>query len=81
MKANIVDLRYRMKEIIEALDRNETITVYYRGKEKATIAPVKNNSDKEPNIKAKNHPFFGQMNEESTMDVEKIMTELRKGRF
>jgi hypothetical protein len=35
MKATITDLRYRMKDILKAIDRNETVTIFYRGKEKA----------------------------------------------
>lgn len=31
MKASIVDLRYHMKEILKALDRNEPVEILYRG--------------------------------------------------
>lgn len=41
MKASIVDLRYRMKEVLKAVDRGETVTVLYRGKEKAKLVPIK----------------------------------------
>jgi len=41
MKASIVDLRYKMNEVIKALERNETVTVLYHGKEKGVITPVK----------------------------------------
>jgi antitoxin (DNA-binding transcriptional repressor) of toxin-antitoxin stability system len=40
MKAIIVDLRYRMKDVLRAIDRGETVTVLYRGKEKAKLMPV-----------------------------------------
>lgn len=40
MNATIVDLRYRMKEVLRAIDRGETVTVLYRGKEKARLMPV-----------------------------------------
>ena len=40
VKARIVDLRYRMKSVIEALDRGEPVTVSYRGCEKARLLPV-----------------------------------------
>jgi len=36
MNATIVDLRYRMKDVLRAIDRGETVTVLYRGKVKAT---------------------------------------------
>ena len=35
MKASILDLRRRMKDVLLALDRNESVTIFYRGKEKA----------------------------------------------
>ena len=40
MKASIVDLRYRMKDVLKAVDRGETVTVLYRGKEKAQLVPI-----------------------------------------
>ncbi|HEY4360838.1 MAG TPA: hypothetical protein VGN17_07715 [Bryobacteraceae bacterium] len=56
MKASIVDLRYRMKDVLRAIDRGETVTVLYRGKEKAKLVPMK----KEPKpIKPSDHPACG----------------------
>jgi antitoxin (DNA-binding transcriptional repressor) of toxin-antitoxin stability system len=40
MKATIVDLRYRMKDVLRAIDRGETVTVLYRGKPKAALTPI-----------------------------------------
>ena len=40
MKAKIVDLRYRMKSVLEALDRGEPVTISHRGHEKARLVPV-----------------------------------------
>ena len=40
MKASVVDLRYRMKDVLAAIDRGETVTVLYRGKEKARLTPI-----------------------------------------
>ena len=34
MKASIVDLRYKTRDILKTLDRNETVTVLYHGKVK-----------------------------------------------
>lgn len=39
MKATALDLRRRTKDIISALDRGESVTITYRGKEKGTIVP------------------------------------------
>ena len=40
MNASIVDLRYRMKDVLIAIDRGETVTVLYRGKAKAKLMPI-----------------------------------------
>ena len=40
MNATIVDLRYKMKHVLRAIDRGETVTVLYRGKERARLTPV-----------------------------------------
>lgn len=37
MKASILDLRYRMRDVLNALKRNEEI--FYYGKLKATLQP------------------------------------------
>ena len=39
MKATIVDLRYRMKDVLRALDRREDVSILYHGKLKGTIRP------------------------------------------
>jgi prevent-host-death family protein len=44
MNASIVDLRYRMKDVLKALDRGEPVTVLYRGKEKARLVPIASES-------------------------------------
>ncbi len=41
MKASIVDLRYKTNDILQALDRNESVTVLYHGKAKGIIKPVR----------------------------------------
>jgi len=55
MKASIVDLRYKMKDVLKALDQNEEVKILYHGKIKGTIIPnIINTSSK-----IKEHPFFG----------------------
>ena len=56
MKATIVDLRYRMKDVLRAIDRGETVTVLYRGKEKARILPI---AAKPKKGKLMDHPAVG----------------------
>ena len=61
MNATIVDLRYRMKDVLRAIDRGETVTVLYRGKEKARLMPLPAASSamspSAPSIR--NQPIFG----------------------
>ena len=39
MNASVLDLRRNMKDVIAALDRNESVTLTYRGRRKASIVP------------------------------------------
>jgi hypothetical protein len=38
MKATVVDLRYKMNEILKALDRREKVTLLYHGKIKGRLS-------------------------------------------
>ncbi len=76
MRATIVDLRYRMRDVLNALDKSQTVTVIYRGKIKATIIPVR--SAEHP--RAQDHAFFGMRAEDAT-SVEDEMARLRGGRY
>lgn len=40
MKASVMDLRYRTREILRALEAKEEITLTHRGTEKGTIIPT-----------------------------------------
>lgn len=40
MKASVMDLRYRTKEILRALDAKEEIVLTHRGNEKGKIIPT-----------------------------------------
>jgi antitoxin (DNA-binding transcriptional repressor) of toxin-antitoxin stability system len=58
MNATIVDLRYNMKNVLRAIDRGETVTVLYRGKERAKLTPITPTpSGAVP--KTKDQPLFG----------------------
>jgi len=76
MQASIVDLRYKMRDILRALERRETVTVLYHGKVRGTIVPAERAA--EPRVAA--HPFFG-MRTGDARPVEKVVEELRGGRF
>jgi antitoxin (DNA-binding transcriptional repressor) of toxin-antitoxin stability system len=75
MKASIVDLRYRMKDILRALERNEDVRIVSRGKLKGVIKPVNG----KPQIKVQDHPFFNMLTSSET--VEQQMDRLRGGRY
>ncbi|MFZ0134211.1 MAG: hypothetical protein WAK95_16850 [Desulfobacterales bacterium] len=60
MKVSSVDLRYKMNEVLEALDRREKVTLLYRNKVKGTIVPVKRGRM----TTVVEHPFFNMCAEE-----------------
>jgi hypothetical protein len=76
MKATVVDLRYKMNEVLKALDRRENVTLLYHGKIKGTIIPVGGKKT----ILVKDHPFFN-MAQKETKSVSQKMDELRGSRF
>ena len=76
MEANIVDLRYRMKDVLKALSRNERVSILYHGKVKGVIVPVEQRGPK----RVQDHPFFG-MYRDDARPVNEIMDELRGDRY
>ena len=80
MKATIVDLRYRMKDVLRAIDRGETVTVSYRGKEKAKLVPI-TAPEEEPRPKVTDLPFFGMWKDREDMaDPVAYIRKIRKPR-
>jgi hypothetical protein len=73
MKATIVDLRYKMNDVLKALDRNEQVTVLYRGKVKGILVPP----GKKAKLKITDHPFFGMSSNINERSVKEVMDELR----
>ena len=74
MKATVVDLRYRMNDVLKALERNEDVAVLYRGKQKGVLRAQTSESQ----MKVTAHPFFGMR--VSKRSVEDEMQTLRGGR-
>jgi hypothetical protein len=74
MQATIVDLRYHMNQVLRALERNETVSVLYRGKLKGVISPATTISA----VKVREHRFFGC--QKDTPPVAAVMEQLRGGR-
>jgi antitoxin (DNA-binding transcriptional repressor) of toxin-antitoxin stability system len=75
MKASVVDLRYRMNEILKAIDRNEEVTILYHGKVKGVIKPKISRSRR----RISDHPFFNMRPSKKT--VPEVMADLRGDRY
>lgn len=79
MNATVLDLRKNMKDVIAAIDRNEQVTLTYRGRRKAIIIPC---PDATETKSAADHPAFGMWADRNDLDdVDTFVTNLRKGRF
>ena len=74
MEATVVDLRYHMREVLKALERNESVSVLSRGKIKGFIRPV----GRVTAGRVADHEYFGCR--ASERPVEQIMEQLRGGR-
>jgi prevent-host-death family protein len=79
MKASIVDLRYRMKDVLRAIDRGEEVTVLYRGKEKARVVPIAPGT---PAVRTEDTAMFGIWKDREDMkDPAAYVRKLREPRF
>lgn len=76
MKVSVVDLRYKMNDVLKALDRNEDVSILYHGKLKGVLKAQ--TSQHRNKTRMTDHPFFN-MNS-STKSVEHEMDSLRGGR-
>jgi len=74
MKATIVDLRYRMSDVLKALERSEDVTILYHGRVKGVLTTRK----PAPTGKVAVHPFFGMRRHDGSVEDE--MEALRGGR-
>ena len=76
VNASVVDLRYKMNEVLGALERREQVTILYHGKIRGTIIPA---GEVRPG-KVADHPFFGMAANEE-LPVDEVLESLRGGRF
>ena len=72
MKVSVVDLRYRMNDVMKALERNEEVAILYHGKLKGVIKPQVGASGQG----MADHPFFGM-----ARDADASLEALRGGRY
>lgn len=78
MNVTVLDLRRRMSDVIHALNKKETVTIYYRGRKKGVIYPVGGNDESGP---VRDHPAFGLWKDRDDMKrVDKAVREMRRGR-
>jgi antitoxin (DNA-binding transcriptional repressor) of toxin-antitoxin stability system len=75
MKASIIDLRYRMSEILKAIDRNEEVTILYHGKVKGVIKPNISGGRR----RISDHPFFNMSQSRKTVNA--VIADLRRDRY
>ena len=78
MKATILDMRRNPKKILDAIARNETVTLTNRGKSVARIEPIR--QAERPSVK--DLDIFGMWADRDEMsDPVAHVRDLRKGRF
>ncbi|MEN6626292.1 MAG: hypothetical protein ABFD69_08715 [Candidatus Sumerlaeia bacterium] len=79
MKASMLDLRRNPRKIIEAIERDETVTLSRRGCEIALIIPKKS---ARPAVSIKRQPAFGMWKERADMaNPAEYVRKLRRGRI
>jgi hypothetical protein len=76
MEASVVDLRYKMKDVLEALERREVVRILYHGNVKGTIVPASGGRK----TCMTDHPFFG-MRKDDKKAVSERADELRRRRY
>ena len=76
MKASVVDLRYKMNEVLKALDRRERVTITHHGKVKGIIEPVYTGTI----MKVEDHAFFNMAADDEETVIEQ-MNKLRGSRY
>ena len=75
MEASILDLRYRMREVLKALSRREKISILYHGKVKGELIPAGSTGIK----KSSSHAMFGMLRKEKENPAD-IVSDLRRSR-
>ena len=79
MRAGVLDLRKRTRDILRAIERGETVTIMYRGKEKAVIMPISRGKDRQRGVQE--HPAFGMWKDRADLkDVAGFVRGLREAR-
>jgi len=75
MNASILDLRYKTRDILRALENRESVIILYHGKPRGTILPLRGDTK----ARVCEHRFFG-MRAKDKASVTAVMSRLRSGR-
>jgi hypothetical protein len=76
MEASILDLRYRMRDVVKALDKREKVRILYHGKIKGEIIPFKTAKV----TKSTDHPLFGSLKDDKE-SPSALVAEMRRRRI
>ena len=74
MNATLVDLRYRTKDIMRAIERNETVKIFSHGKLKAEMTPVRTVASKKARPSLLDDPYVGSQKD----DQESVHAKVRR---
>jgi prevent-host-death family protein len=78
MKATLLDLRRNLRRILDAIERNEAVTISRRGRPIARIIPEKAARA----FSVRNSPAFGMWKDRTDMkDPTEYVRRMRRGRF
>ena len=81
MNASILDLRYKTKSLLKALEKCEKINILYHGKIKGVILPFQ---EKDKKLKVSDHEYFASLkniSKDTPQSVEDVMNQLRGPRY
>jgi hypothetical protein len=76
MDATILDLRYKMRNVLNALNRREKVRILYHGKLKGEIIP----SRRKNKIRSNEHALFGML-KGGKESPEELVSKMRRSRY
>jgi hypothetical protein len=76
MEASVLDLRYKMRDVLSALNRREKVHIKYHGKSKGEIVPWRSGEKR----KSSEHPLFGMLKHGKEEPAEIVAT-MRRSRY
>ena len=80
MEASVLDLRKKMREVLTAIDRHETVTLTHRGKRRAVIVPWSQTG--KTKVRTADLAAFGMWSDRPEMtDPSAYVENIRKPRF